>query len=747
MANNSKHIYNTIKPLIITDINAQINLNSPSGTVRSITVGNGLSANPATITTTGTIELTAGVSQLIDTNITNPVTNHILSWNGTSWINQAISLVAGSSISFFDLLNNDVTSAVSNANKLVTLNSTGTCIIATTNDYKNIISGNNGVKVTSATNSSVIELDPPTLPIHTVDVVSDDYLLYYDVSESIPKRKTFGTIGLCAFNNTVSKFFSRDDLKTGTAIEITDTGTSIIIGVCTTQVPLDFSSGVTGILTIANGGTSSGTSLGARSELGLAYNQDILIMDGPSYRNNMFGNNLVLLSAGFGLSLSKSGTCYTSGEDIILVNPNDGSLINMGISLQIDDEGIITGPLNTGVCITNINLLDSLDTYVVQSSAGSGASYQVTPDASYLLFGASTEGGAIGIRDYLGNLEVKSTHSGLGSTWQQIFPLSLDGVCDVVITSPVLDNFLIYDSSNTFVNTALTGDNNFSLTLAQAGTSTVIGISPLSQTIPPSVIISTPNNITSTEFGYLTGLVDNVQDQLDLKAGPSPNGQAAADGDLLAWRTGTCWNVLRASDSGTGYLLGMSTSYNPQWQYLYNLINDSGGISTAGDWKNSYFVNVESGSCPGALITLPNFLQNNLCALTGGLNIETVNQKLEIDSSNLYAGSTFGDSAVDHIVYYDSTSSFNKKMIIDDLAKELAGTNLTGENGQISWEGTSPVILPLYNDGSSLLAQASVTTYKNSLAGVSNSTLANGSSLVYCNGVSWYYINLGDYVT
>jgi len=95
MATNTDYIFNAIEPNIITLVNEQISLNSPSGTVSQITVGNGLSANPSPITSTGTISLTAGVSQLSDTNISNPVNTQILAFDGTSWTNTTFPVEFG----------------------------------------------------------------------------------------------------------------------------------------------------------------------------------------------------------------------------------------------------------------------------------------------------------------------------------------------------------------------------------------------------------------------------------------------------------------------------------------------------------------------------------------------------------------------------------------------------------------------------------------------------------------------------
>jgi hypothetical protein len=746
MATNTNYIFNAIEPDIITLINEQISLNSPSGTVSEITVGNGLSANPTTITSTGTITLTAGVSQLSDTNISNPVNTQILAFNGTSWTNTTFPGVSGVSISFTDLTDVAFNTLVGNENDIIAVNSAGTSLIALTNNYITNIQGNNGITTTNSAPNSTVEFYPPSLAPQLADINPNDEVIYYDTTANQPKRKTFGSIGLSIFDNDIG-FLPRSDLTAGTAIEINDTGTSIIIGVSTSQVPVNFDAGVNGILEILNGGTSAGTSAGARINLGLEYNIDILSMLGPSFRNDMFGNNIVLLPSSFGISLLTGGNNYTSGDDLILINPDNNELINLGISIQTGVGDAITGPSNTGVSITDINLKDTQTTYAVQSVGGTGASYQVSPEPFYLLFGASTEEEAVGIRNNLGVLELKSSHSGLGSTWRSVFPLNIDGLCDVNISNVIDNDILIYNGTS-FINNSLTGTADFSVNLTSIGISSVLTIVPQTNSIDPLTII--PGTVNQTEFGYLDGLVANIQGQLDDKVGTSPNGQQAANGDLIVNSSGVCWVILRAPDNNSNYILGMSSAYNPEWNYLYNFLDGPSPSPSGTDvWNNTYFVNFTDGTSPGTMLTLPNFLQNNLCGISGGLEMDASTQRLQLEfNTTLETGTSFFDPPNDNFAFYDSNANVVKKMFIDDLATQLAGKNLSSNNGQIEWGGTSPVNLVLYNSTSDLLTQAPPTSGDNlnSLAGVSHATIAGGSSLVYCNGVSWFYVNLGDFI-
>ena len=137
-----------------------------------------------------------------------------------------------------------------------------------------------------------------------------------------------------------------------------------------------------------------------------------------------------------------------------------------------------------------------------------------------------------------------------------------------------------------------------------------------------------------------------------------------------------------------------------------------------------------------------------LAALVG-LEIDNVSQTLQLEfNTTLETGTSFFDPPNDNFAFYDSNANIVKKMFIDDLAIQLAGENLSANNGRLEWGGTSAVNLALYNSSSDLLTQAPPTSSVNlnSLAGVSHASFANGSSLVYCDGVSWFYVNLGDYI-
>jgi hypothetical protein len=742
MPNNHKSTWDGIRDLyVIPEIDVRVNLQLPTGTVQSITAGAGLSATPNNpITSIGTIVLDAGISDLNNTNISTPlVCDQILSWNGTSWINKAYPGLSGTSFSFVDLKDVNVNLATE-AGKILSINTAGTSVVSVANNFLTSDTGVNGIKTTLVGSAVTTEFYPPS--ITTQSIASGDYLVYYKNTVGA-RRQIIDQVNISLFNDDLD-LLTGGDLKTGTAITITSGADgSQTIGVCTSQIAVDFNAGVCGILGIPNGGTSGSTSASARTNLGLEYNVDILTKTGPSFTGNMFGNNITLLSSSFGLSLIKGGTCYSNGTILSLLNPNTNYTITTAETITVDGSGVITGPSQFSLSISNIGLSDSNTTLYVDILGGGGASYQLQPDPSYLLFGGSTAGTGVGLRDRQGIIELKSTHTGDGSTWQQVFPLAVGGLCDVTTSSLANNQFLIYNLAGTsFVNTTLTGNTDYSFAFNQAGSETTLAITPLVNTIGISKLDS---SVTKTEFDYLSGTISNIQDQLDNRIGTSPNGTEPSAGDMV-WYSGTCWSILRAPDIEGNYILGVSNpNYIPHYSYLHSYTTTE--IAANESWLNDEFVYVKSGVSPAYRTTLPSYLDSYLCNPTGGLGFNTVPRTLELDLDNLTGGTCFNTPSTDKIIYYNSTTDAANKMTIIDLASSLAGTNLTGNtDGTISiLNGLStPLKLKRYTTGLSLHTDNAPASWSGAIAGVS--TTGAGTSLAFCDGTSWYYVTLGNYV-
>ena len=739
MPDNSKKIWDSIRyKYVIPEIDTRIDSQLPTGTVQSITAGTGLSAAAANpITTIGTINLDAGVCDLKDTNFTTLVSDNILSWNGTSWINKAYPGLSGTSFSFVDLLDVDVTLATSQLDVLA-VNAAGTSVVSITNNFVTSNVGGPGIKQSRVGAVETIEFYPSSLLI--APMVASDYFVYHKNLVG-PKRQKIDQLNLSLFNDDLS-VLTAGDLVEGTAITIvSNVDGSQTIGVSTTQLIVNISAGVSGILGVTNGGTSGSTSATARVNLGLEYNVDILTKTGPSFTGNMFGNNVTLLPSSFGVSLVTGGTGYTTGQTLTLLNSNTNYQFDAPVTFTTDGSGVITGPTLFSLSISNIGLSDS-NTILDVVNVGGGASYQLIPDPAYLLFGGSTATTGVGLRDRQGIIELKSTHTGDGATWQQVFPLTVGGLCDVTTSSLANNDFLIYNSAGTsFVNTTLTGNADYSYVFSQAGSETTFAITPLDNTIGISKLDS---DVTKVEFDYLIGASSNIQTQINDKIGISPNGTNPVAGDMV-WYTGTSWNILRAPDIQGNYILGVSNpDYIPDYNFLYHYTS----TAPASVWLTDEFIYVKTGVSPAYRTTLPDFLETNLCDPTGGLGFNSVAQTLKLDiEDGLTGGTCFNSAADDKIIYYDSTDSFAKSMTIINLASSLAGENLTGTtDGKIKiLSGLStPLTLKRYATGLSLHTDNPPANYSGAIAGLS--TPGAGTSLVFCDGTSWYIVPLGTHV-
>ena len=204
-------------------------------------------------------------------------------------------------------------------------------------------------------------------------------------------------------------------------------------------------------------------------------------VDGPSYRDNMFGNHLTLLNNSFGLSLISGGDKYSDGDSLILINLNNNNQIITSLSISTGSGSSIINPINTGLSITDINLYDYGTSYAVFGTSGVSAYYQVTPEPINLLFGGSNPSNNIGFRDNLGVLEIKTTSS---SDWKTYLPIDFSNVGGVSMDNSSLgtSSLLIYNGTS-WINTNLTGDSNFDVDLIVSGASTILQIGACPNTI------------------------------------------------------------------------------------------------------------------------------------------------------------------------------------------------------------------------------------------------------------------------
>lgn len=730
---NSNKVYQDIKSNIQNQIDTSISDNlSTAGTVSSITSGSGISLSPSTITREGTISLNAELNDIngVSINTGDLASDQILAWNGTSWINKAFPGLSGTSFRFVDLLDVEITGGLINKkNDLIAINAAGTSVVTLTNNYINAVNPLAGIKRNVVNDNTIsLEFDPSTVTVDN-SITSTDHVVYHRTNVGA-KRTALSNIHISDLNDDIG-IITNNNLTAGTAITITQSGVSTTIGVCTSDLPLDFSAGVTGVLGLANGGTSGTTSASARDYLGLEYNRDILPVSGPSFTGLMYGDNISLLPSSFGLSLVTGGSGYTSGDTIILINPDNNEQINLGITFTTGAGGVITGPSHSSLSLRNLNLLDTIETYEVFGAPGSGASIKLTPDPFYLFFGGSTSNSALGLRDNQGVLEVKSGYTGGASVWRTIFPLGLDGLSDATITNPVDGDILIYEGTS-FINAPLTGNSNFSASLTYNGVSAVLAIGALDDAI---ALTSIEGGVTKEEFETLSGVCTAIglSVQIDRKIGVCPNGTQPAYGDLVYYLD--TWEVLRNNGSSARKILGTSVDGSaPAYNYLYDYTdNVTGGIP---DWNSETFVYVKNGESAKRVI-LSDFIKDNIVGTSGGLNVDVSNQlELDINNLNTVTGSA---SSNDLLLIYDYNASDERAITRTDFFNSVVANGISVSNDKIvlDSDGVSAISLKNYTNGSSLPL---ASNHQFSLASV-------GASPVFSNGTSWYYIPLGAVVT
>ena len=720
MATDHNRLFQKMTPQITSLIDSEIDNRLPTGTVESLSSGTGISLSPSPITISGTISLNADLNDLNGVSITNAVNDQILAYNGTSWINKAFPGLSGTSFSFVDLIDVDLSTLNTKNNNIIAVNSTGNALTTIPNNYINNILEGTGINSTNIDGESFrIELDHSTVVVDS-DIGSQDYLIYHDINLGTRRAKVNDLkISLLKDDRNI---YDRNNLLEGTAIDITHSGISTTIGVCTSDLPLNFDAGVSGILTISHGGTSAGTSEGARSNLGLVYNTHILPVAGPSFNGLMYGDNISLLPSSFGISLAKGGSGYTSGDSLVLINPENFALIDTGLSFTVS-SGAVSGPVNTTFNIRNLDLLDYKATYSLSSTSGSGASFSVTPDPFYLFFGGSTRDTSVGLRDNNGYLEVKSSRTGEGASWRSIFPLTINGLCDVNTENVIQNDILIYDGTS-FVNAQAAGNTMFDVSLIYNGTSAIFGISHKAGTIPVSSI---EGGITLAEYQGLSGVSRNIQDQLDEKIGTSPGETNPVSGDLIYYNDNR-WQVLR-SDGLSSKILGIS---NPAGLPDYNYFVDYTAPGSCYQ-NNDSLVFVKSNE-PTYTMNLPDMLKIGLSGTSlSGLDVDSVTNKLSISLDRLNSITTFNESDL-ILVHQDP---YPRSITTNSFLTQLAGSGLSTNDNSIilNTEGISAIKLKNYTDGVSINNQAPATDHQNSLASV-------GSSLVFSNGTCWYYVSL-----
>ena len=84
--NNKTYLLNLLSDNIRSIAAEEANALLPTGTVFNINLGTGLTATQNPITTSATLSISAGISDLNDVNITDRATNTVMLFNGTEYV-------------------------------------------------------------------------------------------------------------------------------------------------------------------------------------------------------------------------------------------------------------------------------------------------------------------------------------------------------------------------------------------------------------------------------------------------------------------------------------------------------------------------------------------------------------------------------------------------------------------------------------------------------------------------------------
>lgn len=692
------------------------NFSSGTGTVTSIVPGVGISSNPNPIISSGTISLDATLNNLSDVNITSPQTNQSLVYNGVDWINQGM---CSTSPLAFTALTDTPNSLTGRNNNLVVVNTGGTSITTINNNYKNSIVAGAGIEVIESTNEARVLLDASTLIENFSSNINDSFVIEDYLGNN--RRIRQSNIDNSGFNND-SNYISLNNLTASSPLTYTTFGTSLgVFGLSLGAFEeVNFNNGVSGILPIEHGGTSAGTSIEARENLGLVYNVDILQQSGPSFSNTLYGDNIFLQPSYFGLSIGTSGSGYSVGS-AFLQYPSAYENMNINIESVGTGGGISTFTANGGLSfIASGDYPDTVLTWDVVQGSAIGGSFIVTPEINYINFGVSIGSEGIGFRDNHGNIEIKQSDD---YSWQSIFPITTASINDLVTTGVSAGDIFIYNGTS-WISRTITG----AITFDGTGGTSYSGI------LDP-VLISTGSatSISALEFATLDGMQPSqgtIQEQLNDKVGTS--GVNPVLGDLIYYGT-SIWMPLRI-DAANQILTSKEGTSIPGYEYLRDILNPiTSGLSPA----NSIRVPVLNG-LSGADFSVPvySILEEFTTSGTNGIQISATNQDLELNLNNL---NTPGISlnANDKLAYYANIASTTNNITLTNFCESISGFGLSVTSGSINVDFTDSVLkLPTYTVGTSPSGAAGNIVY-----------FTDGDSGNPClgvhNGSCWHRVSLG----
>ena len=721
---------------------------SGTGTVQSLHAGKGISLSPNNIiTSNGTISLSAGLKDLIDVNITTtPDTGYVLKYSGTCW--EAQPVTGGPSLLFSQLSDVDVVLASSTENHLLRINSTGTAVETTRNNYINTFISNGIAATNIGNNTALLNLDATTLNSQSSNNTGEMEFFINNTLNNARKIKQ-NIVELENFSNAgPDKFVQFSNFTAGSGISINTGGGLITISFNETLTAGIDLSRAHGVLSLHSGGTSASTIAGAQENLNLVPNKDILARDGPSFRDRLFGDNIILRPYRFTITGICVGSAYNTGPAHLLDPRSTGNFFHIDIGSSIAGGGVSVGNLNSrgGTCIYqeggnyilenyggNYFTTTSIFSLTHTSGGGSGASFRITPHDQYINFGPSEGEHGFGLRNSQGYIQVKNSQlTPDGSSWINLYPQTLSIFSDVSIASPTGGQVLLYNGT-CFINKTLDGGISRITTLGE-------------------VVLNLGHNFISDLYGIsgvsaaninsLENIRSNIQEQIDSKVGTS--GVSPTQGSLIYYKGGiSSWKSIPlpgiAPDDTNilGYRITGSGLSEPSYGSFYDFFGLSETVINTVDARIPVYT---YGISRCRLYLLENIFSPiiNTTDIDNGLQYDSINNILHTTNDYLIPVSDPLESNDIFSVYTESPNSGerNKGLSYRGLLENIVGEGLCVPAG-----GTSIVL------GSSDFLQLNPRTFGTSPQNVSTGAIAffsDTNTLGVYLGTCWHGISIGS---
>lgn len=659
-----------------------------TGTTQTVTVkrDSGITVDGSIPTTSvplvnNTIGVSLTLGELTNVDIHNLSDQDVIVYDESSgsWINRpglsglSAPITALSDVAF------DTLSGLNN--HLLKVNRNGTSIITIADNYisgKQLVNGPGIILRRPTTNGLRAELNSNTITEEFASNRVTDF--FVNTNANVFSKIKQSTIDVTRFYRGADPYIRRNNFKHGSGICITYPGTSSIkFSVSSSAFPFNLNS-TSGILAIRSGGTEARTSASARTNLELDYNVHVLSVSGPSFRNRLRGDNIILKPFTFTVSPNTglTGANYTTGYAHLISNLN-GSSIRVFISGTGPGGGVSRANLElNGNSITS-RIGDAptfSDYYTLNQGTTNGASFFLTPEPQYINFGPSTGSTGFGVRNKHGIIELKnSVFQSEGASWTQILPLTLSTrLSDVQRTS--------LDGNSAGATVIWTG-SQFKILQLSGGISSInsngrVGLCLALNSINNLEGISP--GITSSNINFLSGLDDNIIVKLREKVGISP--ESATNGDLLYYSTpgpskylplsfGHKYQILGNPDIGTP---GPSfPTYKPVYNY-FGISNSHIDIDISNDTRIPVYTYGLS-RCP--LYTLENIFGPLVNGISTGLEYSNnPSDHIRTNINRLQTTTTINETYFLAVNQRTPSSTSDNKIRVSDFNRHIAGEGL-----------------------------------------------------------------------